>query len=768
MSSAYTDLKDYIDCITKYSKYCKENPQATQDDLSDKRKELNETYKKLKQYIKESELEMPLNCDYSFFNAQNISLKDDFKEKFNQYTDKIHKLKQLAQKDDNKNLSAIWFINKIVLTSYDDDIDVGAEENDDFTQKLLRLKAIYTLLYGQYNDDLVIDALSKCNDYSVGLIRQDYDDDFEYKHIIGNCFDIYCAKKLAKLIEKNKTDKQGKTFVEKFFTYLNKSGIDKHLFAYLMRYTNAKKNIEDYALKNHVCMLFGEQLNVYAVSVPSDIDKIDGWKQDVEFENNRFRVIVNGWMAYCDTVARGCYGKGITIVLPYKFGEEKGEGRQKASNNYKALLAKIFNNKDSHIDIGGRDIYMYGISNGNFITADLVQYMTNNLNLNIKNLHFQIPPAHFPGPWGNLGMKNIQDVMNRVTDKSKVKSITVGTVSKDDHWAKRLVHPQRKARQLAQKMSDIGYEDVIFKKIIPALGYTNYQYVNNDNKDRIITQKISEFHNDRNEQRLYFRSNDDVLVVEKKYSSHIDRKLIYSIFKCSAQEVKNLAYDDKREKVVKKFNQNFNEECLCDYLRYFNDVVSVENDDGIDIEIAGKTYTYKFVKDNVYCLAESCKTAKDMEVPDDIIKEIGKVDKNQGVHKTHCMKLNDGRWFIHYQGEKENKDIGEDFKNYKENEKTKEDISICKGGSNEEKSNTNIKINTAENRQNQKYNADKMKENSSKNRDDTFMNTKNFLCNTQRIKPNTFSSELPYSSAIVNNSSVVNTSQLGKDPGNKK
>ena len=596
---------------------------------------------------------------------------------------------------------------------------------------------------------------------------------------------MYCIRKLAKLIKANKKDKQGKTFVEKFFTYLCKNGINQHIFAYLMHDDDVKQKIGDYAVDNHIYMLFDGNLHVYALDANNMQDRektINNWKQNYKLNktgfhgpskvrhqktDNRFRILMNGTNAYGDTCYEGSYGAGITLILPYKFGEEKGEKRQKALDRHKALLKEIFADHTSTM-LPIRNINIDGTSNGDFITADVATYITNDLNLDVQKINFHTPPIHIPGPFGNLGIKNIQDVMNGVTDKSKVKSITV---SVGDGWVTHLLHPQRKARQLAQKMSDIGYENVVFKKLRSDWHGIDYQYVNDDNKDKVIKQKIRKFLIETQKKRLYFRSNNDVLVIEKRHRDDSDRKLIFSVFKCSAQEVKNLADDDKREKVVQKFNKNFNEECLCDYLRYFNDVISVKNGNGIDIEIAGKTYTYKFVKDNVYCLAESGKTAKDMEVPDDIIQKIGNVDTGQGVRKTHCMKLNDGRWFIHYQVEEENKDICEDFKYYKENEKTEEGISIGKGGSDEEKSNTNNKINTAENGQNQKHNADTMKENSSKNHDNAFMNAENFLYNKQikpNIKNNSFSSASLHSSTIVNDNGVFHIDELNEEKENNK
>ena len=797
ISSAYDDLKSYINCVMEYRKYCKKNTDAETEEINDEKNKVKKARERLKKYMKGSELEitrgMPLNCDDGnklfFSDKEECVDKSGFSDDFNEKVDKLHKIKKFAREDGNKNLFAIWFIKNIVLSKKDDIVEKDNNLNNIpfYSDQMLRREAVlYKIIYGEYNDDLFIDALLEdngCTETNIYIDRNAYMENVW--SISGQFFDMYCIRKLAKLIKANKKDKQGKTFVEKFFTYLCKNGINQHIFAYLMHDDDVKQKIGDYAVDNHIYMLFDGNLHVYALDANNTQDRektINNWKKNYkpnktgfhspskvrhQKTDNRFRILMNGTNAYGDTCYEGSYGAGITLILPYKFGEEKGEKRQKALDRHKALLKEIFTDHTSTM-LPIRNIHIDGTSNGDFITADVATYITNDLNLDVQKINFHTPPIHIPGPLGNLGMKNIQDVMNGVTDKSKVKSITV---SVGDGWTTHLLHPQRKARQLAQKLSDIGYENVVFKKLCSDWHGIDYQYVNDDNKDKVIKQKIRKFLIESQKKRLYFRSNNDVLVIEKRHRDDRGGKLIFSVFKCLAQEVKNLADDDKREKVVQKFNKNFNEECLCDYLRYFNDVMSVKNGDGIDIEIAGKTYTYKFVKDNVYCLAESGKTAKDMEVPDDIIQKISNVDTGQGVHKTHCTKLNDGRWFIHYQVEEENKDIGEDFKYYKENENTEEGISIGKGGSDEEKSNTNNKINTAENGQNQKHNADTMKENSSKNHDNAFMKTENFLYNKQikpNIKNNSFSSASLHPSTIVNDNVVFHIDELNEEKENNK
>ena len=66
---------------------------------------------------------------------------------FKKYADGLRKLKKFARKGNNKNIIARLYIKKIGELMNNRSINETNEQ--DFDNKLLRLKCIYTLLYGK-------------------------------------------------------------------------------------------------------------------------------------------------------------------------------------------------------------------------------------------------------------------------------------------------------------------------------------------------------------------------------------------------------------------------------------------------------------------------------------------------------------------------------------------------------------------------------------------------------------------------------------------
>lgn len=629
ISWAYEDLKNYITCITQYNKYVKENPKATQTDIDNERRKVNNAVLELLKYIdhridgdskkkiilhdwnKKTNISFEFNLDDFLNNNIEVMLKDDKQEYVKPYKDKLQLLKKFVRKNnDNKNVFAIQFINKIIwplLGSKNTERIEGEDIDRLYDLNILYLvKCLYTLLYGEYNDDLVIDALldggvSSALDskhFSCYITEHGLFDDYEISEVSGSPFRIYCMKKLATLIKNNKQ------FLEKFFEYFFKNGIDIEVLKYLLTNGDTKHKIKDYILKNNICIL-SHRSKAYALNTSPEAYEQSKLIQQLARESGRygkthFHISVNGFGSFCHNAIQELNdmpSEQYTLLLPYAFGEEKGEKRRNVCDKYKKILEKIFRYKKAVSRNNDRiDITMEGVSNGTFITADMAVFIANTLGLDIEKIRFTMVPLHVLGSLGNLGVRNIQDAMNNVRDKSKVKSIAISGANSNGGL---LFHPQRKARQLAQKLADIGYDNIEFCKHNNSSSNVDYRYVNSENRDKNIKKTILNICKDKDfdGKTRYFRYLEDVYCV----TPILDQEQHFKILWCKAKDVKNLHNHNKYNKVQQIFKKKFQDN-PGEYLHYFNCVPKVNSHSGIHIVIAEKEYIYKHIQDGAYIL----------------------------------------------------------------------------------------------------------------------------------------------------------------------
>ena len=530
---------------------------------------------------------------------------------FKKYADGLRKLKKFARKGNNKNIIARLYIKKIGELM--NNRSINETNGQDFDNKLLRLKCIYTLLYGKYNEDSVIDALLSDN---VFKLNKSVESKGNNKYTIDcNCFDVYRIKKMADMIKKD--DK----FRESFFTYLRKVGIKKDVFLYLMHDSVARDMMEDYILKNNIgIFMSNSNENVYALDEKNQERLDDVVNILVKYSNDCLNIHVNGLDGYKEYVSNLVNSNNV-LLLPYKAkdlttGRVKEDVIDKYSNIVKTILEKTYVN-----------VKLHGVSNGCFIVSGLAKRIAN-VGYNIDEVEFESVPIHIPVL--NDSIEDIVGDMKNIQNKDKVENITIVNTVGDS-----LRHPQRRGTKLAKKLSHCGYDNVILKKNIDKKDYILYHMTNDDNeKKKVIQNELQKWcKGAEKDDYFYIRNNDNVIVCQLKKKGNDTSKPVISVFLCTSKEAKKIRKDQSNDKLRKKCEKQAKEAFNKDpkkYARFFRGfTVLLGEDKFVANKVGGHSYSFKIVPANPALIKEEEEKKSESNIEDSIVEKKSEEKKDE-------------------------------------------------------------------------------------------------------------------------------------------